>query len=187
MRRAAPLVLLIAASCRSGAASGQFDACYERCVHPAQGECPPGHDWCIVACRAETPTGPRVVAATLTEAPAPISAFPRLLAHSVGIETLGGEFTPLVRQCTALPAEASEVFSTAADDQPQVQIALASGEAHLARDNAPLGTFFLKEIPPAPRAVPQIRVTFRISASGTLTVTARDLLTGKQNVVPVSR
>lgn len=180
-------LLVMTSGCRRGEESAAYQACYERCVHPPAGECHPGHDWCIQVCRPGQNVGPRVVAAVLSDAPANVGPFPLLLAHSIGLETLGGVFTPLIKQCTQLPAEYSEVFSTAADNQSQVQIAILSGEAPRVKDNAPLGLFFLKEIPSAPRAVPQIRVTFRIEANGLLAVTAKDLATGKSQAVGVGR
>jgi molecular chaperone DnaK len=100
-----------------------------------------------------------------------------------GIETLGGVRTPLIDRNTTIPVSRSQVFSTAADNQPSVQIHVLQGEREMASDNKSLGQFILDGIPPAPRGVPQIEVTFDIDASGILTVTAKDKASGKtQNI-----
>jgi molecular chaperone DnaK len=100
-----------------------------------------------------------------------------------GIETLGGVRTPLIDRNTTIPVQRSQVFSTAADNQPSVQIHVLQGEREMASDNKSLGQFILDGIMPAPRGVPQIEVTFDIDASGILTVTAKDKATGKaQNI-----
>merc|ERR1712130_827124 len=103
---------------------------------------------------------------------------------SLGIETLGGVFTRLISRNTTIPTKKSQVFSTAADNQPQVQIKCLQGEREMAADNKPLGQFDLVGIPPAPRGVPQIEVSFDIDADGILNVSAKDKGTGKeQNIV----
>jgi molecular chaperone DnaK len=100
-----------------------------------------------------------------------------------GIETLGGVRTPLIDRNTTVPVSRSQVFSTAADNQPSVQIHVLQGEREMASDNKSLGQFILDGIAPAPRGVPQVEVTFDIDASGILTVTAKDKATGKsQNI-----
>merc|ERR1712003_543664 len=103
---------------------------------------------------------------------------------SLGIETLGGVFTRLITRNTTIPTKKSQVFSTAADNQTQVGIKVLQGEREMAADNKMLGLFDLVGIPPAPRGVPQIEVTFDIDANGIVNVQARDKATGKeQNIV----
>jgi molecular chaperone DnaK len=103
---------------------------------------------------------------------------------TLGIETLGGVFTPLIERNTTIPTSKSQIFSTAADNQTSVEIHVLQGERPMAADNRTLGRFILDGIPPAPRGVPQIEVTFDIDANGILTVTAKDKATGKsQNIV----
>merc|ERR1719261_199392 len=103
---------------------------------------------------------------------------------SLGIETLGGVFTRLISRNTTIPTKKSQVFSTAADNQTQVGIKVLQGEREMAADNKPLGQFDLTDIPPAPRGVPQIEVTFDIDADGIMHVSAKDKGTGKeQNIV----
>lgn len=102
---------------------------------------------------------------------------------TLAIETLGGVATPMIPRNTTVPTSKTEVFSTAADNQTQVQIVVTQGERPMSADNKVLGTFTLDGIPPAPRGVPQVEVTFDMDASGILTVTAKDKATGKtQNI-----
>lgn len=102
---------------------------------------------------------------------------------TLAIETLGGVATPMIPRNTTVPTSKTEVFSTAADNQMQVQIVVTQGERPMSADNKTLGTFILDGIPPAPRGVPQVEVTFDMDASGILTVTAKDKATGKtQNI-----
>ena len=96
---------------------------------------------------------------------------------SLGIETLGGVFTKLIERNTTIPAKKSQVFSTAADNQTQVDIHILQGEREFAKDNKTLGRFELTGIPPAPRGIPQIEVTFDVDANGIVHVTAQDLVT----------
>ena len=105
---------------------------------------------------------------------------------TLGIETLGGIATPLIERNTAIPARKSEIFSTAADNQPGVDIKICQGDRKFARDNKLLGNFLLDGIPPAPRGVPQIEVTFDIDANGILNVSAKDLGTGKEQKITIT-
>jgi len=105
---------------------------------------------------------------------------------SLGIETLGGIFTKLIERNTTIPTKRSQIFSTAADNQPAVDIHVLQGERPMARDNTELGTFQLVGIPPAPRGVPQIEVTFDIDVNGILHVTAKDLGTGKEQSMKIT-
>ena len=105
---------------------------------------------------------------------------------SLGIETMGGVATKLIERNTTVPTSKSEVFSTAADNQPQVEIHVTQGERELANDNKSLGRFSLDGIAPAPRGVPQIEVTFNIDANGILNVTAKDRGTGKEQSIVIS-
>lgn len=104
---------------------------------------------------------------------------------SLGIETMGGVSTKLIERNTTIPTSKSEVFSTAADNQPQVEIHVLQGEREMAADNKSLGRFILDGIAPAPRGVPQIEVTFNIDANGILNVTARDKGTGKEQSITI--
>ncbi len=104
---------------------------------------------------------------------------------SLGIETLGGVFTRLINRNTTIPTKKSQVFSTAADSQTQVGIKVLQGEREMASDNTILGQFDLVGIPPAPRGVPQIEVTFDIDANGLVNVTARDKATGKEQRISI--
>jgi len=105
---------------------------------------------------------------------------------SLGIETLGGVFTKIIERNTTVPVKKSQVFSTAADNQPAVSIVVLQGERAKAADNHKLGEFNLEGIPAAPRGVPQIEVTFDIDANGIVHVSAKDLGTGKENQVTIS-
>jgi molecular chaperone DnaK len=105
---------------------------------------------------------------------------------SLGIETMGGVFTKLIERNTTIPVRKSEVFSTASDNQPSVEIKVSQGERAMARDNRLLGVFQLGNIPPAPRGVPQIEVTFDIDANGILNVTAKDRGTNNEQKITIS-
>jgi len=105
---------------------------------------------------------------------------------SLGIETLGGVFTKLIERNTTIPTRKSETFSTAADSQPSVEINVLQGERPMARDNRTLGKFHLVGIPPAPRGVPQIEVTFDIDANGIVNVSAKDRGTGKEQKITIT-
>ncbi len=104
---------------------------------------------------------------------------------SLGIETMGGVSTKLIERNTTIPTSKSEVFSTAADNQPQVEIHVLQGEREFASDNKSLGRFILDGIAPAPRGIPQIEVTFNIDANGILNVTAKDKGTGKEQSITI--
>jgi molecular chaperone DnaK len=105
---------------------------------------------------------------------------------SLGVETLGGVFTKLIERNTTIPTRRSEIFTTAADNQTTVEIHILQGERPMARDNVSLGRFYLDGIPPAPRGVPQIEVTFDIDENGILQVSAKDLATGKQQSIRIT-
>ena len=104
---------------------------------------------------------------------------------TLGIETMGGVRTPLIERNTTIPTSKSEVFSTASDNQPQVEIHVLQGEREMASDNKSLGRFILDGIAPAPRGIPQIEVTFNLDANGILNVTAKDKGTGKEQSITI--
>jgi molecular chaperone DnaK len=105
---------------------------------------------------------------------------------SLGLETLGGVMTKLIERNTTIPTRKSEVFSTAEDNQPAVEVHVLQGERELARDNKSLGHFRLEGIAPAPRGIPQVEVTFDIDANGILNVTARDKATGREQKITIT-
>jgi molecular chaperone DnaK len=105
---------------------------------------------------------------------------------SLGIETLGGVFTKLIEKNTTIPTKKSQVFSTAADSQPAVEIHVLQGEREMAANNKTLGRFQLVGIPPAPRGIPQIEVTFDIDANGIVSVSAKDMGTGKEQSIKIT-
>ena len=105
---------------------------------------------------------------------------------TLGIETLGSVSTPLIAKNTTIPTSKAQVFSTAADNQTQVEINVLQGEREMAADNKTLGRFILDGIPPAPRGVPQVEVTFDIDANGILNVSAKDKATGKEQKITIT-
>ncbi|MBX6394167.1 MAG: molecular chaperone DnaK [Alicyclobacillaceae bacterium] len=105
---------------------------------------------------------------------------------SLGIETLGGVFTKLIERNTTIPTSKSQIFTTAVDNQTSVEIHVLQGEREMAKDNKTLGRFTLTDIPPAPRGVPQIEVTFDIDANGIVNVSAKDLGTGKSQKITIT-
>src|SRR5690242_18112510 len=105
---------------------------------------------------------------------------------SLGIETLGGVMTTLIPRNTTIPTRKSETFSTAADNQTSVEVHVLQGERPMARDNRPLGKFHLSGLPPAPRGVPQIEVTFDIDANGIVNVSAKDMATNKEQKITIT-
>jgi molecular chaperone DnaK len=105
---------------------------------------------------------------------------------SLGIETLGGVFTKIIERNKTIPCQAKQIFSTAADGQTSVEIHVLQGERAMAAQNKTLGRFILDGIPPAPRGVPQIEVTFDIDANGIVSVTAKDLGTGKEQKITIT-
>jgi molecular chaperone DnaK len=104
---------------------------------------------------------------------------------SLGLETLGGVMTVMIPRNTTIPKKASDKFTTAVDNQPSVEVQVFQGERPMAQDNKKIGTFHLDGIPPAPRQVPQIEVTFEIDANGVLSVSAKDLGTSKQQQIRI--
>ena len=104
---------------------------------------------------------------------------------TLGIETLGGVTTTIIERNTTIPARRSEIFSTASDNQPAVEIHVLQGEREFAKDNTTLGQFHLSDIPPAPRGVPQVEVTFDIDANGIVNVSAKDMGTGKEHSIKI--
>ncbi|HEV7213593.1 MAG TPA: Hsp70 family protein, partial [Chloroflexota bacterium] len=105
---------------------------------------------------------------------------------TLGVETLGGVMTPMIPRNTTIPTRKTETYTTAADSQPSVEIHVAQGERPMASENKTLGRFHLDGIPPAPRGVPQVEVTFDIDANGILNVAARDKGTGKQQTITIT-
>ena len=105
---------------------------------------------------------------------------------SLGVETLGGIFTPIIKRNTPIPTKKSKIFTTTADGQTEVEVHVLQGERPMAADNRSLGRFILTGIPPAPRGVPQIEVTFEIDVNGIVHVTAKDMATGKEQSITVS-
>ncbi len=105
---------------------------------------------------------------------------------TLGVETLGGVMTPMIQRNTTIPTSKTEVYSTAGDNQTQVEIHIQQGERPMAKDNKSLGRFVLEGIPPAPRGVPQVEVTFDLDANGILTVTAKDKATGKAQTIKIT-
>lgn len=105
---------------------------------------------------------------------------------TLGLETLGGVRTPLIDRNTTIPAEKSQVFSTAADNQPSVEIHVLQGEREMAADNKTLGKFILDGLPPAPRGVPQVEVTFKIDSNGILSIVAKDKASGKEQSITIT-
>jgi len=105
---------------------------------------------------------------------------------SLGIETLGGVFTKLIERNTTIPTRKSEIFSTASDNQPGVEVHVLQGERQFSKDNKTIGKFQLTDIPPAPRGVPQVEVSFDIDANGILHVGAKDLGTGKEQKITIT-
>jgi len=107
------------------------------------------------------------------------------LPLSLGIETLGGVHTPMISKNTTIPTSKTQIFSTAADNQPSVEINVLQGERPMATDNRSIGRFILDGVPPAPRGIPQIEVIFDVDANGILTVTAKDKATGKTQSIRI--
>ncbi len=105
---------------------------------------------------------------------------------TLGIETLGGVFTKMIPRNTTIPTKKAEIFSTASDNQPSVEIHVLQGEREMASANRTLGRFHLDGIPPAPRGVPKVEVTFDIDANGILHVSAKDMGTGKQQAITIT-
>lgn len=110
----------------------------------------------------------------------------RHITESVGIETVGGVFTPLIENGTELPARFSDIFSTASDDQPSVELHILVGDGKMAAENRSVGRFSVAGIRPAPRGVPRIEVSFAVTEAGVVTVAARDTDTGKANEITIT-
>jgi len=106
---------------------------------------------------------------------------------SLGLETLGGVLTPMITKNTTIPTKKTQVFTTAADAQPSVEVQVFQGERPMANDNKKIGSFHLEGIPPAPRGVPQVEVTFDLDANGILHVSAKDIGTGKENKIRIEQ
>jgi molecular chaperone DnaK len=109
-----------------------------------------------------------------------------VLPHAIGIETLGGVFTKMIPEGTPLPHRFSEIFSTPTDNQASVEVHVLAGLRPMAQQNLSLGKFNLVGIPPAPRGVPEIEVTFDIDEGGLLNVSAKDLLTGREQKITIT-
>jgi hypothetical protein len=178
------LLALLDAGCKRDDAGALFDTCYRRCMAPPPGECATGHDWCVRACRTGDDGPPHAIAHLPREGERAPDG-PSILVRSLGLETLGGVYSPLIPRCQALPVDREEFFSTATDNQSTVQITVLTGDSPMAASNTLLGRFVLSGIPPAPRAVPQIKVRFHVERSGAVSVTATDGATGKSQSISV--
>jgi hypothetical protein len=177
-----PLLVLSLGGCRNDQAAAQFDACYQRCITPPPGDCRTGHEWCVVACRTGRDLKTRVIP-HLAGAAEPVPDGPVTLTSSLAIETMGGVASPMIKRCADLPVEVTEVFSTATDNQSQVEMTLVIGDSPRAADNQVLGHFIFAGIPPAPRGGPQIQVRVRVEKNGVVSVVAKDLKTGRSQPV----
>jgi hypothetical protein len=175
---------LVAQGCKHDDAAALFDTCYRRCMAPPAGECATGHDWCVRACRTGDDGPPHAIAHLPREGERAPDG-PSLLVRSLGLETMGGVYSPLIPRCQALPADREEIFSTALDNQETVEVAVLTGDSPMAASNTLLGRFVLGGIRPAPRAVPQIKVRFHVERGGAVSVTATDVQTGKSQSISV--